>query len=1240
MKNKLPNIRQTKAQFNTSFQKLKNVLAGICMLAFAFVLTGTVHGQNWSDPPSGYSRVFYEDFSEPYTGDNSWQGVNQNVWEVRDRKSNKWPMEADNVMVKSGGGLYTYGGRLPSVSSTDNTIEDDEVSTSAISTKENIVRPGSSGPRIIRIRTEWDQRYGYIFQPWAFSSWVDVDGGGHTYRHGWEFDLETKGSEYDPVNRTFVAHFNNHTWVRVKGDPQRSQQSMLQATIQLPDDPRAQITIEHRWRRGEDFYDPYQTYEEWWVEEVENGVATGNMVRRYHWSPRHILEIFRSRGIPIPDDAPPAEPLPAELEAVAPMNKNYFPKNPYYPDTGPWNALGERLFRPLIAAEDGYEGYTYLDAVKDSWTDEGAGSLIWWNGFAKDEFFLSDDKPLYVSDYDDHHSHMDDHQCFSTVVWGVAVFDLDESGGNQAPVADAGPDQTVPDSDDSGSESVTLDGSGSSDPDGSISSYEWSEDGTQIATGATPTVNLATGSHTITLKVTDNEGATDSDDVVITVGTATVYQAEDYTSQSGCTVNTGNAGYTGTGYLDYGGNGSYGEWNNISVSSSGTQTIDFYYANGSSGNRQCELKVNGAAIGNISFAPTGSWTTWMAVSIEVNLNSGNNTVRVTANTANGGPNLDKFELTGGTTNEAPVADAGPDQTVIDSDDSGSESVTLDGSGSSDSDGSISSYEWSKDGSQIATGETPTVDLATGTHTITLTVTDDEGATDSDDVVITVETAGDEHVWLEAECGTVGSNWNTPSDANASNDEYAAIQDGLNSTSGAPAGTDDRISYNFDVAVSGNYIVWGRVISPNSSDDSFWVRMDGGSWINWNNIAPHDPDWQWLEVHDTDNSGTVVSFDLSSGSHTLDIAYREDGTKLDKLYITNSGSAPSGEGSTAGNCGTTNDAPVADAGSDQTVTDSDDSGSESVTLDGSGSSDSDGSISSYEWSKDGSQIATGETPTVDLDVGSHTITLTVTDDEGATDNDDLVITVEAASGQIAYAIQDIPGTIEAEDYDEGGQDVAYYDTDAGNNGGEYRSDDVDIQVCDAGGYNLGWTADGEWLEYTISSVSDGTYDMTLYYASKNDPTTGELTLILAGTTLGTFYPEYTGGAQTWQTATINDVSITGGSDQILRFDFTNGKFNVDKIVFSELKSKTIFTSLNEDNNNDLQVYSHLNNIYILSESLIENARVTVYSMLGNKVWENTMDLGTRNTIQLNQPIGCYIIEVVIKNQVKRKKLFIE
>lgn len=88
----------------------------------------------------------------------------------------------------------------------------------------------------------------------------------------------------------------------------------------------------------------------------------------------------------------------------------------------------------------------------------------------------------------------------------------------------------------------------------------------------------------------------------------------------------------------------------------------------------------------------------------------------------------------------PTADAGPDQTITNSDNSGSENVTLDGSASTDSDGTITNYSWSEGGVEIVTGATPSVPLLVGTHTITLTVTDDDGLTDTDDVVITVSPA--------------------------------------------------------------------------------------------------------------------------------------------------------------------------------------------------------------------------------------------------------------------------------------------------------------------------------------------------------------------------------------------------------------------------------------------------------------------------------------------------------------------
>lgn len=84
------------------------------------------------------------------------------------------------------------------------------------------------------------------------------------------------------------------------------------------------------------------------------------------------------------------------------------------------------------------------------------------------------------------------------------------------PTADAGPDQTLT-ADGSGFATVTLDGSASFDPDGEIVSYVWTLDGVEIATGVSPAVTLEVGEHVITLTVTDTDGASGMDSVVVTV---------------------------------------------------------------------------------------------------------------------------------------------------------------------------------------------------------------------------------------------------------------------------------------------------------------------------------------------------------------------------------------------------------------------------------------------------------------------------------------------------------------------------------------------------------------------------------------------------------------------------------------------------------------------------------------------------------------------------------------------------
>lgn len=80
------------------------------------------------------------------------------------------------------------------------------------------------------------------------------------------------------------------------------------------------------------------------------------------------------------------------------------------------------------------------------------------------------------------------------------------------------------------------------------------------------------------------------------------------------------------------------------------------------------------------------------------------------------------------------------------------------------------------------------------------------------------------------------------------------------------------------------------------------------------------------------------------------------------------------------------------------------------------------------------------------------------------------------------IAEIPGKVEAENYDvPGSADRSYNDADGENKGGKYREDGVDIEAID-GGYAIGYTNVGEWLEYTVDVKTAGEYYLSLRAAS--------------------------------------------------------------------------------------------------------------------------------------------------------------
>ncbi|MHC4580671.1 MAG: LamG domain-containing protein, partial [Planctomycetota bacterium] len=143
--------------------------------------------------------------------------------------------------------------------------------------------------------------------------------------------------------------------------------------------------------------------------------------------------------------------------------------------------------------------------------------------------------------------------------------------------------------------------------------------------------------------------------------------------------------------------------------------------------------------------------------------------------------------------------------------------------------------------------------------------------------------------------TMGANTSIQADPTASGLKFFT-DDGQGSNTGST--TAEWVNtYNFE-ATGGDYKILARVIAPNGSDDSLWVRIPtataqtaehpdqaGTGWVRYNSIKGSDV-WVWDEVHSNDHDNATVIWTLPAGQNAVEIAIREDGTKLDGFVITN------------------------------------------------------------------------------------------------------------------------------------------------------------------------------------------------------------------------------------------------------------------------------------------------------------------------------------------------------------------
>jgi len=262
---------------------------------------------------------------------------------------------------------------------------------------------------------------------------------------------------------------------------------------------------------------------------------------------------------------------------------------------------------------------------------------------------------------------------------------------NNPPIANAGSNQTIIEG-----QSITLEGS-AVDNDGQIEAYVWTEG--DIILGREKTlerIGLLVGQYTYTLTVTDDKGAQSSDVVTITVN-------KKITENKAPTVNAGQDKTIDEGQSI--------TLKGVATDSDGSIQSYQWTQDGSVLSEEANLERNNLSVGRYIYTLT------------VTDNEG----------AKGEDSVTVVVKEKVVQNQLPVANAGEDQTIVEG-----QNITLKGS-AQDTDGSIQSYQWTEDGKVLSVKETlERNNLLAGRYTYTLTVTDNEGAQDSDNVMVTVE----------------------------------------------------------------------------------------------------------------------------------------------------------------------------------------------------------------------------------------------------------------------------------------------------------------------------------------------------------------------------------------------------------------------------------------------------------------------------------------------------------------------
>ena len=251
--------------------------------------------------------------------------------------------------------------------------------------------------------------------------------------------------------------------------------------------------------------------------------------------------------------------------------------------------------------------------------------------------------------------------------------------------------------------------------------------------------------------------------------------------------------------------------------------------------------------------------------------------------------------------------------------------------------------------------------------------------------------------------------------------------------------------------------------------------------------------------------------------------------------------------------------------------------ESVTLTAN-AADADGTVSKVEF-YDGNTLLESDITSPysyswsGMSSGVHTITAVATDNVGLTTTSSAVtVTIQGIQAPYNNIVHPIPGIIQLEEFDLGGNGLAYLDNTPGSEVTpvvNFRTnEDVDLEVCtDAGGgYNLGFATAGEWLEYSVDVEFEGKYDLDIRAAANGD---GRMvSMAMDGITFANNVAILnTAGWQTWSTVSVRNILLKAGK-QILKL--TIGATDYVNLNFVQFKPSTI-TGLEDEEANSFSIH---------------------------------------------------------------------